>query len=153
MRFYTPRGLKILKGDGQYLWDERGRRYLDCHTGHGAAFLGHRNPRVVEEVKRQLENLMTLSPTFDTDVKEEVVKLLERILPSHLAYFYLLNSGSEAVELALKTARRVTGRSRFISFINAFHGRTMGALAVTWNPRYRANYDPFPWEVEFLPYD
>jgi len=153
MRFYAPRGLKILRGEGQYLWDERGRRYLDCHTGHGAAFLGHRNPRVVEEIGRQLESLMVLSPTFDTDVREEVVKLLERVLPSHLTYFYLLNSGSEAVELALKTARRVTGRSRFISFINAFHGRTMGALAVTWNPRYRANYDPFPWEVEFLPYD
>ena len=153
MRFYAPRGLRIVKGENQYLWDDRGRRYLDCHTGYGVAFLGHRNPRVVEEIKRQLEKITVLSPAFDTDIKEEATKLLEKILPSHLTYFYLLNSGSEAVELALKTARRTTGRSKFISFINAFHGRTMGALSVTWNPRYRANYDPFPWEIEFLPYD
>lgn len=153
MRFYAPRGLRIVRGENQYLWDDRGRRYLDCHTGHGVAFLGHRNPRVIEEVKKQLERITTLSPTFDTDVKEEATKLLERILPSHLTYFYLLNSGSEAVELALKIARRTTGRRRFISFINAFHGRTMGALSVTWSPRYRDGYEPFPWEVEFLPYD
>jgi len=153
MRFYAPRNLKIIKGEGQYVWDESGRRYLDCHTGHGVAFLGHRNPRVVEEIRKQLDRIMVASPVFDTEIKEEVTKMLEKILPNHLTYFYLLNSGSEAVELALKIARRTTGRGRFISFINSFHGRTMGALAVTWNPRYRRNYDPFPWDIEFLPYD
>jgi len=153
MRFYAPRSLKIARGEGQYVWDADGRRYLDCHTGHGVAFLGHKNPRVVEEIRRQLDKIMVASPIFDTEIKEEAFKLVEKILPGHLTYIYFLNSGSEAVELALKTARRTTGRSKFISFINGFHGRTMGALAVTWNPRYRQNYDPFPWEVEFLPYD
>lgn len=153
MGFYAPRNLKIVKGEGQYLWDAGGRRYLDCHTGHGVAFLGHRNPIVVEEIMNQLEKIMVLSPVFDSEVKEEVTKLLEKILPNHLTYFYLLNSGSEAVELSLKLARRITGRRRFISFINAFHGRTMGALAMTWNPSYRKDYDPFPWETEFLPYN
>lgn len=152
MRFYAPRNLKIARGEGQYVWDMDGRRYLDCHTGHGAAFLGHRNLRVVEEIRKQLDKIVAASPVLDTEVKEEVFKLVEKILPSHLTYLYFLNSGSEAVELALKTARRMTGRSKFISFINGFHGRTMGALAVTWNPRYRQGYDPFPWEVEFLPY-
>ena len=65
----------------------------------------------------------------------------------------MFNGGSEAVELSLKVARKLTGRKKFISFINAFHGRTMGALSVTWNPRYREGYDPFPWEVKFLPYN
>ncbi len=153
LRFYALRGLKLIRGEGQYVWDESGRRYLDCHTGHGVALLGHRNHRVVEEIKRQLEEIMVASPVFDTEMKEEVTRMLEKVLPSHLTYFYLLNSGSEAVELALKIARRATGRSKFISFINGFHGRTMGALAVTWNPRYRRNYGPFPWDVEFLPYD
>ena len=152
-RFYAPRGLKIVRGEGQYVWDSDGRRYLDCHTGHGAAFLGHRNKWVVEELKKQLDEIMVTSPVFSTDVMEEAVKLLEKILPKHLTYFYMLNSGSEAVELALKTARKVTGRKKFISFINAFHGRTMGALGATWNPKYREGYDPFPWEVEFLPYN
>jgi len=152
-RFYNPRGLKIAKGEGQYVWDFDGRRYLDCHTGHGAAFLGHRNRWVVEEVKKQLDEIMVASPVFSTEAMEEAVKLLERILPKHLTYFYMLNSGSEAIELALKTARKVTGRKKFISFINAFHGRTMGALGATWNPKYREGYDPFPWEYEFLPYN
>ena len=152
-RFYAPRGLKIIRGEGQYVWDSDGKRYLDCHTGHGAAFLGHRNKWVVEELKRQLDEIMVTSPVFSTDTMEEAVKLLEKILPKHLTYFYMLNSGSEAVELALKTARKVTGRKKFISFINAFHGRTMGALGATWNPKYREGYDPFPWEVEFLPYN
>ncbi len=153
MSFYAPRNLKIVRGEGQYVWDIDGRRYLDCHTGHGVAFLGHRNRMVVEEIRKQLEKIMVLSPVFDTEMKEEVTRLLEKILPSHLTYFYLLNSGSEAVELSLKLARRITGRRKFISFINGFHGRTMGALAMTWNPSYRRDYDPFPWEVEFLPYN
>ena len=152
-RFYAPRGLKIVRGEGQYVWDSDGKRYLDCHTGHGAAFLGHRNKWVIEELKKQLDEIMVTSPVFSTDAMEEAVKLLEKILPKHLTYFYMLNSGSEAVELALKTARKVTGRKKFISFINAFHGRTMGALGATWNPKYREGYDPFPWEVEFLPYN
>ncbi|MEM1711040.1 MAG: aspartate aminotransferase family protein [Nitrososphaerota archaeon] len=153
MSFYAPRNLKIVRGEGQYVWDDAGRRYLDCHTGHGVAFLGHRNPIVVEEIRNQLEKIMVLSPVFDSDLKDEVIRLLEKILPRRLTHFYLLNSGSEAVELSLKLARRITGRRRFISFINGFHGRTMGALAMTWNPSYRRDYDPFPWEVEFLPYN
>ena len=153
VRFYAPRDLKLVRGEGQYVWDVNGRRYLDCHTAHGVAFLGHRNPWVIQELKRQLDELITASPIFATEVMEEAVKLLEKILPKNLRYFYMLNGGSEGVELALKAARKLTGRTRFISFINGFHGRTMGALAVTWNPRYRKGYDPFPWDVEFLPYN
>ena len=153
MRFYAPRGLKLVKGEGQYVWDSEGRRYLDCHTAHGVGFLGHRNPHVIKSIKEQLEKIMIASPTFDTEIMEESISLLEKILPKNHTYFYMLNGGGEGVELALKTARKVTGRKKFISFINAFHGRSMGALAVTWNPRYRAGYDPFPWSVDFLPYN
>ncbi|OYT67551.1 MAG: aspartate aminotransferase family protein [Candidatus Wolframiiraptor sp. EX4484-121] len=153
VRFYAPRGLKLVRGEGQYVWDSEGRRYLDCHTAHGVGFLGHRNPYVVRSIMEQLEKIMIASPTFDTEIMEESTRLLEKILPKDHTYFYMLNGGAEGVELALKAARRVTGRKKFISFINAFHGRSMGALAVTWNPRYRAGYDPFPWEVDFLPYN
>ncbi|RLF99757.1 MAG: aspartate aminotransferase family protein, partial [Thaumarchaeota archaeon] len=153
MRFYAPRGLKLVKGEKQYVWDSEGRRYLDCHTAHGVGFLGHRNPYVIKSLKEQLEKITIASPTFDTEIMEESIKLLEKILPKNHTYFYMLNGGAEGIELALKTARRVTGRKKFISFINAFHGRSMGALAVTWNPKYRAGYDPFPWNVDFLPYN
>jgi len=153
VRFYAPRGIKLTRAEGQYVWDAAGRRYLDCHTAHGVAFLGHRNPRVLEAVKSQLEKIAVASPTYDTEVSEKVAELLEKIMPKRLRYFYMLNGGSEAVELALKVARKLTDRTKFISFINGFHGRSMGALAVTWNPKYRSGFGPFPWRVEFLPYN
>lgn len=151
--FAKPRFLRLSKAYGQYVWDDMGRKYLDCHTGHGVAFLGHRNPRVVESIKRQMELIMTATPAFQTDIADEVLSKLSKILPSDMDYVFFLNSGSEAVELAMKIARKVTGRKRFIAFRNAFHGRTMGALSVTWNPKYREGYDPFPWETRFVPYN
>lgn len=153
IEFYALRGLKIVKGEGQYVWDIDGRKYIDCHTQYGSLFLGHGNPRIVNALKEQLDRIYGLYPAFDTDIKEKAVSLLEKILPKNLEYFYLFNGGAEAVELGLKAVRKITGRKKFISFINAFHGRTMGALSVTWNPRYREGYDPFPWEVKFLPYN
>ncbi|MEM4466663.1 MAG: aspartate aminotransferase family protein [Nitrososphaerota archaeon] len=153
IEFYAPRGLKIVKSEWQYVWDTEGRKYIDCHTQYGSLFLGHRNPRIVNALKEQLDKIYGLYPAFDTEVKERAISLLEKILPRNLEYFYLFNGGAEAVELGLKAVRKITGRKKFISFINAFHGRTMGALSVTWNPRYREGYDPFPWEVKFLPYN
>ncbi|MCL7385433.1 MAG: aspartate aminotransferase family protein [Thaumarchaeota archaeon] len=151
--FAKPRLLRLSRAYGQYVWDEVGRRYLDCHTGHGVAFLGHRNPKVVESIKRQMELIMTATPAFQTDIADEALSKLSKILPSDMDYVFFLNSGSEAVELAMKIARKVTGRKRFIAFRNSFHGRTMGALSVTWNPKYREGYDPFPWETRFVPYN
>jgi acetylornithine/LysW-gamma-L-lysine aminotransferase len=151
--FAKPRLLRLSRAYGQYVWDEVGRRYLDCHTGHGVAFLGHRNPKVVESIKRQMELIMTATPAFQTDIADEALSKLSKILPNDMDYVFFLNSGSEAVELAMKIARKVTGRKRFIAFRNSFHGRTMGALSVTWNPKYREGYDPFPWETRFVPYN
>ncbi|MEM2909670.1 MAG: aspartate aminotransferase family protein [Nitrososphaerota archaeon] len=151
--FAKPRLLRLSRAYGQYVWDETGRKYLDCHTGHGVAFLGHRNPKIVESIKRQMELIMTATPAFQTDIADEVLSKLSRIIPGDMDYVFFLNSGSEAVELAMKIARKVTGRKRFIAFRNSFHGRTMGALSVTWNPKYREGYDPFPWETKFIPYN
>ncbi len=151
--FAKPRLLRLSRAYGQYVWDETGKKYLDCHTGHGVAFLGHRNPRIVESIMRQMELIMTATPAFQTDIADEALSKLSKILPSDMDYVFFLNSGSEAVELAMKIARKITGRKRFIAFRNSFHGRTMGALSVTWNPKYREGYDPFPWETNFVPYN
>lgn len=151
--FAKPRLLRLSSAYGQYVWDDAGKKYLDCHTGHGVAFLGHRNPRVVERIKRQMDIIMTATPAFQTDIADEALSKLSKILPSGMDYVFFLNSGSEAVELAMKIARKVTGRKRFVAFRNSFHGRTMGALSVTWNPKYREGYDPFPWETSFVSYN
>jgi acetylornithine/LysW-gamma-L-lysine aminotransferase len=153
LRFAQPRGLRVSKAEGQYVWDSSGRRYLDFHTGHGAAFLGHRNPFVVRRISEQLGKLTCLPPVFENQILDEALDLLSKILPKHLTHVFFMNSGSEAVELALKLARKRSGRKLFASFTGAFHGRTMAALSVTHNPKYRSGFEPFPGEALFIPYN
>jgi len=153
LSLYGSRGIKIVKGEGQYVWDSNGNKYLDCHTCHGVAFLGHRHPKIVNAIKEQLDNMITLSTAFESFLRDEVLTALERIVPRRYNYVYFLNSGSECVDFALKVARKVRKKVKFISFTNAFHGRTFGALSVTWNPKYREPFKPLVPEVEFLKYN
>jgi acetylornithine/LysW-gamma-L-lysine aminotransferase len=153
IRFFAPRGIKVSRAKGQYVWDSEGRRYLDFHTGNGAALLGHLNPHVMRRLKEQTERITVLPPLYDSDVLEEALSALGRILPPHLGNVFFQNSGSEAVELALKLARKRTRRRKAVAFTGSFHGRTFGALSVTFNRTYREGYDPFPFEVEFLPFN
>ncbi|MEM0383684.1 MAG: aspartate aminotransferase family protein [Candidatus Caldarchaeum sp.] len=151
--FASPRDLKIVKAEGQYVWDDTGRQYLDFYTGYGVAFLGHRHPRIVKALQEQMEKYITVPPSFDTEVKQECLEKLGKILPNHLERVYFMNSGSEAVEMALKLARKITGRRKVMAFVNSFHGRTMAALSATWNPKYREGFEPFPFETVFTPYN
>jgi Ornithine/acetylornithine aminotransferase len=131
--FYGSRGLRIVKGENQYVWDDKGKKYLDLHSGHGVAFLGHRNKRVVEYIKSQMDEIMTLTTAFDNPIREEMLRELDDVKPDGMDNVFLLNGGTEAVEMAMKVARKTTGRKKFIAFRNSFHGRTMGSLSVTWN--------------------
>ncbi|KSW12590.1 acetyl-lysine aminotransferase [Pyrodictium occultum] len=143
LHFYAPRGLRVARAQGQYIWDLEGRRYLDAHTGHGVAFLGHRHPRIVEALREALDTVMVAPPGMAGPWLEEMLEALTPLLPGRMEYVTLLNSGAEAVELALKIARRVTGRRGIVYFTGSFHGRTMGALSVTSsNPLYRKGYEP-----------
>lgn len=153
IRFFAPRGIKVSRAKGQYVWDSEGRRYLDFHTGNGAALLGHLNPYVMRRLKEQMERITVLPPLYDSDVLEEALSALGRVLPPHLGNVFFQNSGSEAVELALKLARKRTRRRKAVAFTGSFHGRTFGALSVTFNRTYREGYEPFPFEVEFLPFN
>ena len=153
IQLYGDRGLKIVKGEGQYVWDIHGKKYLDMHTGIGVAFLGHRNKTVIEYLQRQMSEIMTLSTSFSTPIKDEMLSALDKIKPDGMDNVILLNSGTEAVEAALKTARKITGRKKIIAFKNSFHGRTSGALSVTWNKRYREPFEPLVSPVEFLNYN
>ncbi|MCS7103307.1 MAG: aspartate aminotransferase family protein [Candidatus Korarchaeum sp.] len=140
IEFHKQRGLEIVRGEGQYVWDSQGKRYLDAHTGHGAAFLGHRPPRVVRAIKEQIDKLMVCSTVFSSDAMDMCLSELSKVLPSSLRNIYFQNSGTEAVELALKLAFKTTGRNRVLAFQGSFHGRTIGSLSVTWNPRYRRGF-------------
>lgn len=142
INLYRKYGLKIVKGYMQYVWDDRGNRYLDCHTNYGAAFLGHCNPRIVEPIVKQLSRLIMIPYSFDNDARDRVLKDLSKILPKKLCYVFFQSTGTEAVEAALKFSRKVTKRKKIVAFESSFHGRTMGSLSVTWKLKYREPYQP-----------
>jgi len=138
LRFYAPRGIKIVKAHMQYVWDDAWNKYLDYYNGYGVGFLGHRNPKVVSKIVEQLGTLMINSPSFDDPAKEEVLRKLPKVLPNSLLNVYFQNSGTEAVELALKLALNYTKKEKVVAFKKSFHGRTLGSLSLTWAKEYRA---------------
>ncbi|MCY0860321.1 MAG: aspartate aminotransferase family protein [Sulfolobaceae archaeon] len=150
--FFGSRGLKIVKAENQYVWDDKDNKYLDLHAGHGVAFLGHNNKIVIEYLIKQMNEVMTLTPAFETPIREEMLRELSDLVPTNFNNVFLQNSGAEAVELALKVARKITKRKKFIAFKNSFHGRTFGALSVTWNKKYREPFEPL-LDVEFLTFN
>ena len=139
-----PIGLEIKRAKGSYIVDQKGKKYLDFVAGVSACSLGHRHPAVVRALKRQLNRYMHVmvygeyaqSPAVD------LCKLLAKHLPSSLEVTYLTNSGTEAIEGAMKLAKRVTGRGVFIAAKNAYHGSTQGALSLLGVEQQKEGYGP-----------
>lgn len=152
--FGTPQRV-LVRGEGPYVWDISGKRYLDLLAGIAVSSLGHANPTLVGAVAAQLGTLGHVSNFFATPTQ---IRLAERLLelaadggaPAGSRVF-LANTGTEANEAAFKMARR-TGRPRILALEGAFHGRTMGALALTHKLAYRAPFEPLPGGVEHLPF-
>lgn len=132
-------------GAGHHLYDTDGRAYLDFANGIAVSVLGHRNPRITAAIHAQVDRLVASMAALG--YAEPTVRLaaeLAATLPDPLDSIFFMNSGSEAIEAALKLARRVTGRPGIVAFRGAFHGRTFGAASITSsNPNYRAGYEPF----------
>ncbi len=134
---YTKRPVAIVRGSGALLYDEDGREYVDCVGGQGMANLGHGNAAVAEAIGAQARVLASSTELFYNDRRAELYDVLAAILPRELDRFFLCNSGTEAVEGALKFARMATKRQNVVATMRGFHGKTMGALAATWGPEYR----------------
>lgn len=139
-------------GEGCYIEDHAGRRYLDCLGGYGTFALGHRHPKVVTAVKDQLDSLGMSGKAFFSKPAAELAAELTKIAPAGLKYTFFSNSGSEAVEAALKFAKVATGHRRIISTIGGYHGKTLGALATTGREKYRTRVEPLMPGVEFVPF-
>jgi len=135
---YKKMPLALVRGKGCYVWDSEGNQYLDFYGGHCVTALGHCPPRVVEAIQKQSEHLIFYSNVVYSDIRSYAAKLLAEMAP--LPRIFFCNSGTEAIETALKIARTSTGRHGIISTKHGFHGRTLGSLAATWNPSYR---EPF----------
>ncbi|HTS33970.1 MAG TPA: aminotransferase class III-fold pyridoxal phosphate-dependent enzyme [Thermoplasmata archaeon] len=134
--------LTIVRGEGASLWDAAGRRYVDLGASHGVGNLGVSHPEVVRAVQRQAAELLFLGSGYDVPVRTEFLARLTALLPPTLDRVFLSNSGTEAVEAAIKFARAATGRSKVVAAMRGFHGRTMGSLSATWRKEFREGFEP-----------
>lgn len=150
---YAKRGITIVRGEGSRLWDEDGKEYIDCAAGMGVASVGHANPVVARAIATQAQTLITCPELFYNDKRAQLLERLASVTPPGLNRIFLCNSGTEAIEGALKFARMSTGRSKIIAAMRGYHGRTMGALSATWDPKYRQYFEPLPGGFEHVPYD
>jgi acetylornithine/N-succinyldiaminopimelate aminotransferase len=150
MATYAAPPLTLVRGDGAQVWDETGKGYLDLVAGIAVNVLGHAHPAIIEAVSRQVA---TLGHTSNLVANEPSVRLAERLLGlvGRDGKVFFANSGAEANEAAFKLARR-TGRPQVVATDGGFHGRTMGALALTGQPAKRAPFEPLPGPVTFVPY-
>lgn len=147
-----PRPMDIVRGEGARLYDAAGRRYLDATSSYGVACLGHAHPALTAAITDQAARLTALTVGFGNDVRGAYTTDLIDALGEPFERVFFSSSGAEAMEAALKVARLVTGREGVVSCVRGFHGRTLGALSATAEPRYRKAFEPLLPGFERVPY-
>ena len=150
----APLGLEISRAEGSWLIAADGRRYLDFIAGIGVSALGHGHPEVTAAIEAQARRHLHVMVYGEYVIESQVRfgRRLTELLPAEITRVYFTNSGAEAIEGALKTARKFTGRAGFVAFDGAYHGDTMGALALAGNPAFRAPFGALPGPVHHLPF-
>ena len=149
---FSEKPIRIERGEGAYLYDDQGERYLDMGASYACVPAGHGHPDVVAATREQLERLTYVQGSYPVDARDELYAKLADLAPGPIDHVWLCNSGTEANEAALKFARHATGRSKIVATMMGFHGRTMGSLAATWKDEYREGFEPLAGDVEFVPY-
>jgi len=150
-----PLLLEFERAAGVYMYDSQGRAYIDLIAGIGVSNLGHSHPKVIAAVKNQVDKYMHLM-VYGEYVQTPQVRFAEKLLsllPANLQSVYFTNSGAEAVEGALKLAKRFTGRAQIIAFKNAYHGSTQGALSVMGNEEFKQAYRPLLPGISFIKFN
>jgi acetylornithine/LysW-gamma-L-lysine aminotransferase len=150
---YQKRDLVIVRGDGARVWDEAGREYVDCVAGIGVANVGHCHPAVVAAIQSQAARLITCNEIFYNDARARVLERLDQITPEGINRFFLCNSGTEAVEGAIKFARMATGRKHVVAAMRGYHGKTLGSLSATWERKYKEPFAPLVPDFSHVPYN
>jgi acetylornithine/LysW-gamma-L-lysine aminotransferase len=147
---FAKRPVVVTRGKGALVWDINGKEYVDCTGSYGVALLGHSHPKVVEAIHKQAERLICCHASFYNDIRTEFLQKLVSITPKGLDKAFLSNSGAEAVECAIKLARKFSGKPEIIAMMGAFHGKTMGALSATWDEKYREPFQPLVPEFKHI---
>lgn len=145
--------VNVAKGKGCVLWDTGGKEYIDCMGGYGVALVGHCNDRVVGAIKNQAEQLITCHMSLYNNARLEFLNKLFTITPKNLNSIFFSNSGTESVEAAIKFSRKYTNKNGIIALNGAYHGKTFGALSVTYNEKYRKSFLPLLDGVKFSSYN
>ena len=147
---FSKKPVVLTHGKGAIVWDINGKEYVDCSSSYGVAALGHCHPKVVEAIKTQTEQLITCHGCYYNDKRAEFIHKLIKITPKGLNKAFLSNSGAESIECALKLARKATGKTEIIALMGAYHGKTLGALSVTWEKKYREPFMPLISDIKHV---
>ena len=142
----------VEKGKGAHVWDTDGKEYIDCMGGYGVALVGHQNQRVNSAIKEQIDKIITVHSSLYNKTREDFLKLLIGLAPKGLTQVHLNNSGTEAVEAAMKFARKFTGKKGMVAMKGSYHGKTFGALSITFNPKYKKAFEPLVERVSYASY-
>ena len=151
----APLGLEIVRAEGSWLVASDGARYLDFIAGIGVSALGHGHPEVLAAIESQARRHLHVMVYGEYIIESQVLLAarLAELLPAPLSRVYFTNSGAEAIEGAMKAARKFTGRAGFVAFDGAYHGDTTGALALAGNPAFRASFGALVGPVRHLPFN
>jgi acetylornithine/LysW-gamma-L-lysine aminotransferase len=150
---YPRRDVVLVKGKGARMWDDQGNEYIDMASGISVANVGHANDKVVEAISNQAAKLITCANIFYNDTRALFLEKLFSITPKNLTKAFLTNSGTEAIEAAIKFARLTTKKTKFISAMKGFHGRTMGALSATYKKEYKEDFEPLVPGFSCVPFN
>ena len=152
---FQPIGLEITKAEGIYLYDASGKQYIDLVSGISVSNIGHRHPAVLAAIREQIEKYLYLN-VYGEYIQTSQVQLAEKLacfLPENLNAVFLVNSGSEAIEGAMKLAKRFTGRTEIIAFKNGYHGSTQGALSILGNETLKNAFRPLLPDIRHLQFN
>ena len=148
----SEKPIEIEAGKGAYLYGADGTEYLDFGASYAVAAIGHSHPAVTKAVRGQIGQLTYVQASYPVGVRTDLYEKLAALGPGDVDNVWLCNSGTEANEAAMKFARSATGRSKIVATRRGFHGRTMGALAMTWKDKYKKPFEPLAGGIEFVPY-
>ena len=139
----------IESGKGAHVWDTDGKEYIDCMGGYGVALVGHQNQKVNDSIKKQVDKIITVHSSLYNNTRKEFLKILTDLAPKGLTQVHLNNSGAEAIEAAIKFARKFTGKKGMVAMKGSYHGKSFGALSITFNPKYKKAFKPLVEKVSF----
>ena len=152
IKLYQRFPVTVERAQGATIWDTDGKEYIDCMGGYGVAIIGHCNKDVINAITLQTNKLMVCHMSTYNDSRLQFLSKLNSIAPENLSRIFFSNSGAESIEAALKFSRKFSQKGGIISMYGGYHGKTFGALSVTYNSKYRKSFNPLLEGIKFVPF-